>query len=201
MIKRLFDLILAIVLGMALLPALIVIAAAVKLEDGGSVFYRQQRVGRRGKPFFIWKFRSMHVDSDRAGPPITAAGDPRITAVGRILRKWKLDELPQLINVITGEMSFVGPRPEVERYVSKYTLEQRRVLDLRPGITDLASIAFRYEEELLAKSADPEKFYCQVCIPRKIELNLAHAEKPGFWKDLGVIARTVVAVILSRGSK
>lgn len=196
--KRGFDL-LAALLGLAMLaPLLLVIALAIKLGDGGPVFYRQVRVGRHGRDFRIWKFRTMRQNADRIGPAITAKGDPRITPVGRWLRASKLDELPQLFNVVMGEMSFVGPRPEVRRYVSLYTAEQQRVLELRPGITDLASIEFRDEETLLAQSPDPERFYVEHCLPRKVELNLSYARRAGLAADIGVLIQTFFAIVRPR---
>jgi lipopolysaccharide/colanic/teichoic acid biosynthesis glycosyltransferase len=192
--KRMVDLVLAVVLTVVLAPLWLAVALAVWLEDRGPLFYRQERIGRYGRAFRIWKFRTMCANADRIGPLITAAGDPRITAVGRRLRKWKLDEVPQLLNVLAGEMSFVGPRPEVKRYVDLYTPEQKRVLELRPGITDEASIAFRDEEALLAAAPDRERFYREYCMPRKIALNLAYAEWAGVLADFGVMFRTVFAV-------
>ena len=188
---RAFDFLAALV-GLALLsPFLLLIALLVKLEDRGPVFYRQVRVGRGGASFRIWKFRTMVVDADRAGRAITVGADPRITRAGAWLRRWKLDELPQLLNVLTGEMGLVGPRPEVPRYVALYTEDQRRVLALRPGITDLASIAYRDESEQLAGQADPEAHYIGVVMPDKIRINLAYASKAGLWRNLKVVIATL----------
>lgn len=192
--KRSVDFALAMVLTFMLAPLWLAVALAVWIEDRGSVFYRQERIGRNGRPFRIWKFRTMRADADRMGPLITAAGDQRITAVGRHLRKWKLDEVPQLINVLAGDMLFVGPRPEVKRYVDLYSEEQLRVLELYPGITDEASIVFRDEEALLGAATDSERLYIEYCIPRKIALNLAYAERAGAFSDFGVMFRTVLAV-------
>lgn len=198
MIKRAFD-ISASALGLVLLsPVLLLIGLAVKLSDGGPAFYRQERVGWHGRPFRIWKFRTMRTGADKSGPSVTRRGDPRITAVGRWLRQTKLDELPQLFNVLAGEMSLVGPRPEVPKYVALYSPEQRRVLELRPGITDLASVEFRNEEELLAAAADAESFYRSVCIPRKIQLNLEYAQRASFGSDLKLIAETFAAIVHAR---
>lgn len=189
--KRLFD-ILASGFGMSfLLPFGLLIAAIIKLSDRGPVFYRQVRVGQFGEPFRIWKFRSMVVDADKLGLSVTRDGDPRITAIGRLLRKTKLDELPQLWNVFKGEMSFVGPRPEVPRYVQCYTQAQKLVLQLKPGITDLATLAFRNEEELLRNVADTEAFYLEHCVPRKIALNLAYSAGASLWEDTKIIIRTL----------
>ncbi|GAH17100.1 unnamed protein product, partial [marine sediment metagenome] len=148
--KRLFDLFWAS-LGLVLLsPLFLILALLIKLADGGAVFYRQERVGWRGRPFRVWKFRTMVMNAERMGKPLTVGDDPRITAAGRFLRRFKLDELPQLFNVVRGEMSLVGPRPEVAKYVRLYTPGQRRVLDLVPGITDPASIKYRDESDILA---------------------------------------------------
>lgn len=192
--KRTVDLFLATALVCILAPVWLFVALMVWVEDRGPVFYRQERIGRHGRPFLIWKFRTMTPNADRAGPLITAAGDPRITFVGRHLRRWKLDEIPQLLNVLAGEMSFVGPRPEVKRYVDLYSEEQRIVLELYPGITDEASIAFRDEEVLLAEAPDRELFYREYCIPRKIGINLTYAARAGLLSDVGVMIRTVFAV-------
>lgn len=179
-------------LGLVLLAPLgLMIACAIKLAGSGPVFYRQTRIGYLGRPFRIWKFRTMIVNADKLGLNVTKNGDQRITRIGRLLRKTKLDELPQLWNVLRGDMSFVGPRPEVPCYVNLYTEDQRRVLKLKPGITDLATLEFRNEEDLLKTAQDTEAFYIQHCIPRKIALNLAYAAGASFWEDLKIIIRTV----------
>ena len=189
--RRAFDL-LGAALGLALLlPVFLVIACLIKLSDRGPVFYRQLRVGRGGRPFRIWKFRTMIQDADRVGSSLTVGADPRITRPGAWLRRWKLDELPQLINVATGEMGFVGPRPEVPRFVELYTPEQRKVLGLRPGITDLASIAYRDENDLLKSFDDPEAHYIAVILPEKIRMNLAYAAEATLWRDFKVILATL----------
>lgn len=194
MTKRFMDLGMA-VLGLALaLPVAAVVAVAIKISDAGPVFFRQERVGRWGRPFRIWKFRTMRANADKMGPSVTCTGDLRVTPIGRFLRKWKLDELPQLLNVLAGDMSFVGPRPEVPRYVALYTPAQREVLSLRPGITDLATIEFRHEEDLLAKASDPEHFYRTVCIPKKVELNLRYAKHASVSADIRIIIRTIGAI-------
>lgn len=196
--KRGFDVLFAGVGLVLAAPFFLVIWLLIRAGEGGPGFYRQQRVGRHGRPFAIIKFRTMRVGADKAGPSITKAGDDRITSVGRWLRTTKLDELPQLWNVLCGDMSFVGPRPEVPKYVVLYTPEQRRVLELRPGITDEASVVFRDEEALLAAVADPEQYYVDYCIPKKIMLNLAYAERASLWQDVWVILRTIGAVWLRR---
>jgi lipopolysaccharide/colanic/teichoic acid biosynthesis glycosyltransferase len=198
MSKRLFDLFFATVGLILLSPLFLLLAALVKAADGGPVFFRQVRVGRNGRPFRILKFRSMVANAEKQGLSVTCDGDARITRIGRWLRKTKLDELPQLWNVFVGDMSLVGPRPEVPRYVAKYTLDQRRVLALKPGITDLATLKFRNEEELLRTAADTEKFYLDYCVPRKIELNLTYARTANVWEDTKIILRTLFPGLLGR---
>jgi lipopolysaccharide/colanic/teichoic acid biosynthesis glycosyltransferase len=190
--KRVYDLFFA-ALGLSVLaPLFLLLGLLVKWGDGGPVFYRQERVGLGGRRFWIWKFRTMVVDADRRGIPVTRDGDPRITRVGRFLRKTKLDELPQLWNVLVGEMSLVGPRPEVPRYVERYNDAQRAILNLKPGITDLATLRFRNEEDLLRGAEDTEAFYLEYCVPRKIELNLEYARQAGLWRDTLIILKTLL---------
>jgi lipopolysaccharide/colanic/teichoic acid biosynthesis glycosyltransferase len=191
--KRAYDLMLAGVGLLVLSPVLLLLAVAVRLSDGGPACYRQQRVGRAGRLFWIWKFRTMVVNADRVGLKVTQGSDPRITRLGRWLRRFKLDELPQLWNVFRGDMSLVGPRPEVPRYVDLYTPEQRQILRFRPGITDLATLEFRNEEELLRQVPDVERFYIQECLPRKIELNLRYAQQANLWRDTQLILKTLLA--------
>ncbi|MGE4130479.1 MAG: sugar transferase [Bdellovibrionales bacterium] len=191
--KRIFDLALAIFGLILLSPVFLVVALLVAITDGFPILFRQTRVGKGARPFEILKFRTMRRANE--GAAITVAGDNRITSIGRILRATKLDELPQLWNVVKGQMSFVGPRPEVPRYVELYSPEERQVLQLKPGITDLASFAFFDESELLAKAADPEAFYRQVVIPEKIRLNLAYAEKANPLLDLFLIVATVLRAL------
>jgi lipopolysaccharide/colanic/teichoic acid biosynthesis glycosyltransferase len=191
MAKRAFDVFWS-ALGLAVLsPLLALVALAVKLEDGGPIFFRQVRIGRGGRPFRIWKFRTMVVDAERQGRSITVGQDPRITRIGGRLRDTKLDEIPQLLNVLMGEMSLVGPRPEVPRYVELYSEAQRAILALRPGITDLASIKYRNESDLLAQATDPDETYVQVLLPDKIRINLAYASRAGIWLDFLVILATL----------
>lgn len=192
--KRLLDLAGASLGIIVMLPLGLLICLCTKLADGGPVFYRQVRVGRYGRLFRIWKFRSMVVEAERVGGPLTSDEDPRVTRVGRVLRKTKLDELPQLWNVLTGEMSLVGPRPEVPRYVAHYTPEQREVLKCKPGMTDLASLLFRNEEALLRGAEDVEDFYVRYCLPKKIELNRQYLERAGVAPDLGILLRTLWGV-------
>jgi lipopolysaccharide/colanic/teichoic acid biosynthesis glycosyltransferase len=189
--KRLFDIVCS-ALGLVLLtPVGLLIAAAIKLTDGGPVFYGQVRVGQFGRPFRIWKFRSMVLDADKLGLPLTSEADSRVTAPGRFLRRFKLDELPQLWNVLVGEMSFVGPRPEVPRYVERYTQEQREILRYKPGITDVASMLFRNEQALLQGCSNVEDFYVRYCLPEKIELNREYAGRAGLRQDVWIILQTL----------
>lgn len=198
MAKRMLDLVLA-VLGLLLLaPLLLAIAAAIKLDSPGPVFYRQERVGRRGRLFRIHKFRTMRHDPADTGPQITVGADPRITRVGAWLRRTKCDELAQLLDVLQGSMSIVGPRPEVPRYVALYPAHLRdKVLSVRPGITDPVSLAFRNESELLARAADPQREYVQVILPRKLEHAVRCVEEATLAGDLQVICRTL-AILLTR---
>ena len=192
MLKRPFD-ILASAIGLIILsPVLLGIALVVRLTSPGPALYRAQRVGRFGKEFTLYKFRSMVVGAERYGPGITAAGDIRITRVGRFLRRTKLDELPQLMNVLRGDMSLVGPRPEDPRYVALYTPEQRRILEQRPGITSAASLTYRNEERMLSGD-DWERVYVEQVIPAKLTIDLEYAQRATLWRDIGLILRTVLA--------
>jgi lipopolysaccharide/colanic/teichoic acid biosynthesis glycosyltransferase len=194
--KRILDLTFAL-FGIAILwPLAVVVAALVRLDSPGPAFFRQQRVGWRGTPFFLWKFRTMVTDAEKLGGQITIGRDSRITRVGQWLRAWKLDELPQLINVARGEMSLVGPRPEVSRYVALYDDEQRKVLDLVPGITDPASIRYRHETSVLARASDPERAYVEEVMPDKLRINLQYAERASVWSDIGVLAQTIFAILI-----
>ena len=193
--KRIYDLFFSTFGLLVFSPLFALLAVWVKLSDGGPVFFKQQRVGLHGKPFWIWKFRTMIVDAEKRGLSVTAGSDPRITRAGRVLRKTKLDELPQLWNVFRGDMSFVGPRPEVPRYVALYTPAQREILKLKPGITDLATLEFRNEEELLRSADDVETFYLEQCVPRKLELNLLYARRANLWRDTVVILQTLCPVL------
>jgi lipopolysaccharide/colanic/teichoic acid biosynthesis glycosyltransferase len=195
MIKRIFDATVAFLALFAIWPLLIMIAAAVKADSRGPVVFRQERVGRHGVIFQILKFRTMrNVPAGQHGN-ITPAGDPRVTRVGRFLRKSKLDELPQLWNVLRGDMSLVGPRPEVAEYVALYPDDDRKlILSVRPGITDIAAIEFRDEAQLLAAASDPHAHYVQVILPRKLELYRRSVVERGFWSDLAVLWRTVTSL-------
>jgi lipopolysaccharide/colanic/teichoic acid biosynthesis glycosyltransferase len=189
-IKRCYDLTLASASLLLTAGIFAIVAILIRLEDGGPVFFRQRRVGQYGRPFRILKFRTMIVDADRQGPSLTRHKDDRITRVGAWLRRTKLDELPQLWNVLRGEMSLVGPRPELPRYVERYTPAQREVLAFKPGLTDLASLAFRNEAELFPSDQDPENFYLSHCVPQKIALSLEHARRSNLWFDTSVILKS-----------
>ena len=196
--KRLFDIV-ASGLGLIVLsPLFLVLAIWIKLDSKGPVFYRQVRVGYKNKDFRIFKFRSMRVGADK-GSLLTIGGhDPRVTRSGYFIRKFKFDELPQLINVFLGDMSLVGPRPEVRHYVDYWTPEQMHVLDVRPGITDPASIKFRNENELMEQAEDPEKYYIEVIMQEKIKLYLEYVEKHSFLYDIGLIFKTFWVIVSER---
>lgn len=228
--KRVFDLFFAVAGLVVLSPLLFLVGIAIWATDGCPILFRQQRVGQGGTPFTMLKFRSMAIGAEKAGPAITVDGDRRITRIGRCMRRTKLDELPQLWNVLVGDMSFVGPRPEVPKYVEKYTAEQRRVLALRPGITDLATLKFRNEEALLAKAVqearrrenglqkspaaeaekqvagdakhaeEVEKCYLEYCVPRKIQLSLAYAQRSNLWSDVVIIFQTIFPMGARKGA-
>lgn len=193
--KRIFDFVLA---GAGLVvswPLLLIVALAVKLDSFGPALYRGIRAGHHGAPFHILKFRTMFVGADKIGGPSTANDDPRITRIGSILRKYKLDELPQLINVLTGKMSFVGPRPEVISEVQRYSREERQLLTVRPGITDWASLRFKNEGQILAGSADPHQAYRSMIRPEKIKLGLKYIHQRSFLVDLQILTQTARAIL------
>lgn len=193
--KRIFD-VTASGLGLLLLsPLFLIVAIWIRLDSPGPVFYRQTRVGRYNKDFRLLKFRSMRVGSDKKGLITVGGRDPRVTRSGYWIRKYKLDELPQLINVFKGDMSLVGPRPEVRKYVDIYTPEQLHVLDVRPGITDMASIRYRNENELLEQAADPEQFYRDTVMQDKLRINLEYVSDHSFFKDIKIILMTFKAVV------
>ncbi|MBS0390900.1 MAG: sugar transferase [Proteobacteria bacterium] len=196
MAKRLFDLVLAALALLLLCVPLLGVALWVRLDSPGPVLFRQRRVGRHGRPFDIYKFRTMVVDAQALGPQITIGADARITRAGRWLRRSKVDELPQLLNVLRGDMSLVGPRPEVPRYVALYPPDVRRaVLGVRPGITDLASIAFRDESSQLAQSTDPERTYVEQILPAKLDYAQRYVHSRSLWLDLRIIAWTILAIL------
>jgi lipopolysaccharide/colanic/teichoic acid biosynthesis glycosyltransferase len=188
---RIFDFFFSLVGLIILSPLFILLAICIKIDSKGPVFYSQKRVGYLGKEFKLFKFRSMRPDSDKLGLLTVGGRDPRVTKSGYFIRKYKLDELPQLINVLFGEMSLVGPRPEVKKYVDLYTVEQLKVLNVRPGITDLASILFKNENELLAKSYNPEKTYIEEIMPVKLELNMKFINSPTVGNYIKTILKTI----------
>lgn len=195
MLKRLFDVV-ASGLGLLVLsPLFLVLAVWIKLDSAGPVFYRQVRVGRYNRDFRLFKFRSMRVGADKKGLITVGGRDPRVTRSGYFIRKYKLDELPQLMNVLRGDMSLVGPRPEVRKYVEMYTEEQLHVLDVRPGITDMASIRYRNENELLSEAEDPEAFYVGVVMPDKLKINLEYVARHSFGFDMKLIIKTIGEII------
>lgn len=191
MIKRIFDVSMAIIGGLILLPFMLIISLCIVLSSRGGVFFIQDRIGRKGKTFSLFKFRTMKPGSEASGQLTVGGRDPRITGIGNFLRKTKLDELPQFLNIIAGDMSFVGPRPEVPRYVAIYTDEQLKVLDVRPGLTDYASLEYFEENKLLGESDDPEKTYIEEVMPAKLALSLRYIEEQGFGTDLKIIFRTI----------
>ena len=189
--KRAFD-VLASFFGLVVLsPLLLAVSAWIMLDSKGGVFYKQARVGRGGRDFKVYKFRSMYTGSDRKGLLTVGGSDPRITRSGRFIRKYKIDELPQLINVLIGDMSLVGPRPEVRRYVNEYTPEQLEVLSVRPGITDPASIKYYNENDILDKQENPEEYYIRVIMPDKLRINLKYIEERSLVKDIKLIFSTI----------
>ena len=193
--KRLFDIVASTIWLLVLSPLFLVVAIWIKLDSEGPVFYRQVRVGRYNQDFRIFKFRTMRVGSDK-GSLVTIGGrDPRITRSGYFIRKYKLDELPQLLNVLLGDMSLVGPRPEVRHYVNYWTPAQRRVLNVRPGITDPASIKYRNENELMEQVEDPENYYINVIMQEKIRLYLEYVEQASFWYDLKLLFKTLYVIV------
>jgi lipopolysaccharide/colanic/teichoic acid biosynthesis glycosyltransferase len=202
-VKRAFDVLMSAAALLLLSPLLLGIALAVRLDSPGPALFRQQRIGRNERPFEILKFRTMRgAAPGHAGHEITVAGDARITRVGALLRRSKLDELPQLLNVLRGQMSLVGPRPEVPRYVRLYPDDARaEVLSVRPGITDEAAIEFRDEGELLARAADPERAYVEEILPRKIQLYRRYVRGRTFAGDLGILLRTGAALFRRDGGR
>lgn len=193
--KRIFDFSVSLVILLIFLPIGSVIAIGILISSKGGVFYRQERIGQNGVPFKIFKFRTMKVNADKSGTLTVGMRDPRITQIGYFLRKFKLDEFPQFINVLLGEMSIVGPRPEVKEYVDLYTDSQREILNVKPGITDIASLEYFKENELLGQSNDPRKTYIEEVMPAKIELNKTYLKTPTIGKDIQIIWKTFLKVI------
>lgn len=195
MIKRTFDIIFSFLGLLILSPILLCISLLIAVESKGGVFFKQVRVGKNDKDFKLLKFRTMYIDSDKKGLLTIGDKDPRVTKIGLFLRKNKIDELPQLINIFKGEMSFVGPRPEVRKYVKLYNEEQRKILTAKPGLTDYASIAYIHESELLAQSSDPENCYITTIMPEKLKLNLQYIQNQSFNEDLRLIFKTISLIL------
>ena len=191
--KRLFDIFISVAALPVLLPLLLLVSLAIVLDSGFPIFFSQRRVGRNFRPFRLWKFRSMR--SKSSGPSITVAGDARITRLGRLLRNTKLDEIPQFWNVLCGDMSLVGPRPEVPEYVETYKERYKKILTVRPGITDLASIRFRNEEALLAKSSDPLSDYRDIILPLKLDLAETYIKSRSIFGDAKILATTAITIV------
>ncbi|MEO0071329.1 MAG: sugar transferase [candidate division WOR-3 bacterium] len=204
MLKRLFDITLSLIGIILLLPLLALIAFAIKLTSRGPVFYYGERVGRSGKTFKIIKFRTMVPDAERLGSSVTAQGDPRLTKTGRFLKRHKLDELPQLFNILKGEMSFVGPRPEIKMFIDLIPKEERDIiLTVRPGLTDLATL-YSQEEGILRESPDPEKSYVEVVLPKKTKLQIDYVRNRSFFLDLKILLKTfirLIVIIFTSGEK
>ena len=194
MLKRVFDIISSLMVLLIIFPLLILISILIKLDSKGQIFYYQKRIGLKGNEFNLYKFRTMKPGSDKKGL-LTVGNDSRITRVGSFLRKSKLDEIPQLFNIITGDMSVVGPRPETPNYVELYNEEQRKVLNIKPGLTDYASLEFINENELLAKHDKPEQAYIETIMPQKLRLNLKYIQDKNFLLDLKIIFRTIFKIL------
>lgn len=194
--KRIFDIVFSLIGLIILIPVFLIISIIIKLDSKGPVFFKQVRIGRNGGEFRIYKFRTMVTDAEKKGMQITTERDKRITRVGYILRKYKLDELPQLINVLIGDMSFVGPRPEVPKYVELYNDSQKAVLKLKPGITDIASIEYRNESKLLGESDNPEKIYIEEIMPAKLRLNMEYIRNISVFYDVKLIIKTIFKIII-----
>lgn len=193
--KRLLDIICSLLALVVFSPLWIVIALAIVIESRGGVLYRQSRVGRNNRDFTLYKFRTMRTGSDKKGLLTVGDRDSRVTRVGYFLRKYKLDEFPQLINIIKGDMSIVGPRPEVRKYVDMYTPEQLKVLSVRPGLTDYASVRYVHESEILARSDNPEQTYIDEVMPAKLTLNMEYIQNQSLWEDVKLIFQTFAAIV------
>lgn len=194
-LKRIFDFFASLLGIIVLSPILVAVSIAIKLDSKGNILFLQKRVGKDGVPFNIYKFRTMVTDAEKLGKQITVGKDSRITKTGAFLRKYKIDELPQLFNVLKGDMSLVGPRPEVPKYVELYTEEEKKVLTVRPGITDLASLRYKDENEILGKVENPEEYYINVIMKDKLKLNLEYIEKSNLFFDISLIIKTVIKCI------
>jgi lipopolysaccharide/colanic/teichoic acid biosynthesis glycosyltransferase len=195
MLKRIFDIFFALFALLLFLPFGLILALIISLESHGGVFYKQERIGQFGKPFKLLKFRSMKTGSDKKGLLTVGMNDSRITKSGHFIRKFKLDEMPQFINVLKGDMSIVGPRPEVKKYVDLYTEEQKSILNVKPGITDYASLEYFKENEILGRADDPEKTYISEILPNKLTINERYLKNPSILVDLKIIIRTFLKII------
>ena len=195
MVKRIFDITLSLILLSIFFPFGLLISAWILIESSGGIFYKQLRIGKKGVPFKMFKFRSMRQNSDKLGQLTVGMRDPRITRSGYFIRKYKLDEFPQFINVLKGDMSIVGPRPEVKEFVDLYTDEQRKILNVKPGITDYASLEYFKENELLGLSDDPRKTYIEEIMPAKIQLNMKYIQHPGLLNDIKIMWRTFLKIV------
>ena len=198
--KRIFDVLFSGFVLLCFMPIGLLLAILILLESKGGVFFKQVRIGKNGTPFYLFKFRSMFIDAESMGKITIGSRDPRITRVGFYIRRYKLDEFPQFINVIRGEMSIVGPRPEVKEYVDLYSEEQRKILAVKPGITDYASLTYFHENEILAKSENPQQTYIQEVMPEKIRLNEKYLANPTLLQDISIIRKTVVKMFFSRNN-
>lgn len=194
LLKRLFDIVVSLVMLILLSPILLILAIIIKVEDPGPVFYRQVRITQYGKPFRIFKYRTMIVDADQVGAQVTSLNDPRITKIGKTLRRYRLDELPQLFNVLAGDMSFVGTRPEVPKYVDAYTAEMMATLLVPAGVTSEASIRYKDEDKLIGEAEDPDKLYIEEILPVKMKYNLEQLRSFSLWNEFKMLFRTVGAV-------
>lgn len=194
--KRIIDIFASAFMLILLFPFGLVIALLIACDSRGGVFYRQSRVGRYNRDFTLYKFRTMRTDADRLGLLTVGARDPRVTRVGYYLRKYKIDELPQLLNILVGDMSFVGPRPEVRKYVDLYNNEQKKVLSVRPGLTDYASIAYINENEILEKANDKEQTYINEIMPEKIKLNMKFIQNPSLYQYFKIIFLTIKSIFI-----
>jgi len=195
MMKRSFDILFATCMLVLFTPLFLVVSCWIMFDSRGGVFFGQERIGKGGRSFKLWKFRTMRPHSEKSGQLTVGSTDKRITGAGYFLRKFKLDELPQLWNVVRGDMSVVGPRPEVPRYVALYSEEQKRVLSIRPGITDYASLRYFEESDLLAKAQDPEATYIHEIMPAKLKLNIEYLDNHSFWGDLSIVLQTGMRVL------
>lgn len=193
--KRIIDILLSFIVLVLGMPFYLIIGMLIALDTKGRVLYKQSRVGRNNVDFELYKFRTMCVDADQGSLITVGTHDARITRVGAFLRRFKIDEVPQFFNILKGEMSIVGPRPEVRKYVDMYTPEQMRVLSVRPGLTDYASIRYVNENEILAASSDPERTYIEDIMPDKLNLNLKYIDEQSFWTDVKIILQTIIAII------